>query len=247
MFSESHCHLGEITDEAIKKAESDGFTILMTSGIDLKSSLMAVETAKKHKIVKACVGVHPWYADDYNDNIEAKFLELAKLDDVVAISEIGLDFKGRMTKEWVREDRYIEKPIQYDAFKSQLKLANSLNMPAIIHDRADGQEILDIVEEHGDLEAGIAIHGFSKGPEYAERCVNLGIMLSVGRRTIETGDPEFIEAIKDTPIDYLLTETDSSNPEGVLRVCDLIGKVKGLTRQQVGTVATKNLMKLCNL
>ena len=247
MFSESHCHLGEITDEAIRKAESDGFTLLMTSGIDLNSSLMAVETAEKHKIVKACVGVHPWYADDYNDKIEAKFLELAKLDDVVAISEIGLDFKGRMTKEWVREDRYIEKPIQYSAFKSQLKLAKSLNMPAIIHDRADGQEILDIVEEHGDLESGIAIHGFSKGPEYAERCVNLGIMLSVGRRTIETGEPEFIEAIKKTSIDYLLTETDSSNPEGVLRVCDLIGEIKGLTRQQVGTAATQNLMRLCNL
>ena len=247
MFSESHCHLGEITEEAIRKAEKDGFTLLMTSGIDLNSSLQAVETAEKYKIVKACVGVHPWYADDYNDKIEAKFLELAKLDEVVAISEIGLDFKGRMTKEWVREDRYIEKPIQYKAFKSQLKLARSLKLPAIIHDRAEGQEILDIVEEYGDLKSGVAIHGFSKGPEYAKRCVNLGIMLSVGRRTIETGEPEFMEAIKSTPIDYLLTETDSSNPEGVLRVCDLIGKVKGLTRQQVGTAATQNLMKLCNL
>ena len=165
MFSESHCHLGEITEEAIRKAEKDGFTLLMTSGIDLNSSLQAVETAEKYKIVKACVGVHPWYADDYNDKIEAKFLELAKLDEVVAISEIGLDFKGRMTKEWVREDRYIEKPIQYKAFKSQLKLARYLKLPAIIHDRAEGQEILDIVEEYGDLKSGVAIHGFSKGPE----------------------------------------------------------------------------------
>lgn len=247
MFSESHCHLGEITDEAIRKAESDGFTLLMTSGIDLNSSLKSVETAKKYKIVKACIGVHPWYADDYNDKIEEKFMKLAKLDEVVAISEIGLDFKGRITKEWVREDRYIEKSIQYNAFKSQLKLARSLDMPAIIHDRADGQEILNIIEENGDLESGIAIHGFSKGPEYAERCVNLGIMLSVGRRTVETGEPEFIEAIKRTPLDYLLTETDSSNPEGVLRLCDLIGEIKGLTRQQVGTSATRNLMRLCNL
>jgi TatD DNase family protein len=247
MFSESHCHLGEISDEAIRKAESDGFTLLMTSGIDLNSSMKSVETAKKYKIVKACIGVHPWYADDYNDKIEEKFMKLAKLGEVVAISEIGLDFKGRMTKEWVREDRYIEKSIQYNAFKSQLKLARSLDMPAIIHDRADGQEILNIIEEYGDLESGIAIHGFSKGPEYAERCVNLGIMLSVGIRTVETGEPEFIEAIKRTPLDYLLTETDSSNPEGVLRLCDLIGEIKGLTRQQVGTAATRNLMRLCNL
>lgn len=247
MYSESHCHLGDITNESIRKAEKDGFSILLTSGIDLNSSLNAVETAEKFTIVKASVGVHPWYADDYNEIIETRFLELSKLDEVVAISEIGLDFMGRMTKEWVREDKYIEKPIQYNAFKSQLALASSLKLPAIVHDRAEGQEILDFIEKHGDLESGVAIHGFSKDSRYAERCVELGILLSIGKRTIETGEPEFIKAIKNTPMEYLLTETDSSNPEGVLRVCDLIGEIKGLTREQVGSAATKNLKRLCNL
>ena len=50
MYSESHCHLGDITNESIRKAEKDGFSILLTSGIDLNSSLNAVETAEKFTI-----------------------------------------------------------------------------------------------------------------------------------------------------------------------------------------------------
>ena len=59
MYSESHCHIGDMSIEDIEKAEKQGFTLLLTSGIDLPSSEQAVSTAQKHKIVKACVGVHP--------------------------------------------------------------------------------------------------------------------------------------------------------------------------------------------
>ena len=228
----------------IRTAESLGFKLLLTSGIDLPSSKEAIITAQRHEIVKSCVGVHPWYADEYDKSVGEEFRELAKDSECVAISEIGLDFIGRMTHEWVREDRFIDPKIQYEALDEQLALARELKLPAIVHDRAPGQEMLDILLDSGNIDTGLAIHGFSKDTDYARRCVNHGIMLSLGLRTIQNGDPSFLAAIESTPIEYLLTETDSSKPEGVITACKLIGEIKGMTTEDVGEACTRNLIRL---
>ncbi len=228
----------------IRSASNMGFKLLLTSGIDLPSSQQAVVTSQRHEIVKSCVGVHPWYADEYDDSVGEKFRTLAEDPECVSISEIGLDFIGRMTHEWVREDRYIDPKIQYKTFNDQLALAKDLSLPAIVHDRAPGQEMLDILADSGNLDTGLAIHGFSKDTDYARRCVDHGIMLSLGLRTIQAGDPSFISAVKSTPIEYLLTETDSSKPEGVITACELIGEIKGMTKEDVGEACTRNLMRL---
>jgi TatD DNase family protein len=247
MYSESHCHLTGGTDEAIKEARKAGFKLLLTSGIDLDSSIEAAASARKWDIVKGCVGIHPWYADDYTSLVEERFMELVREPEVVAVSETGLDFKGRMTKEWVREDRYIDRETQIESFKRQLRLAEKLGVPAIVHDRAEGTEIIDFMLDHGSAKTGLAIHGFSKGWGYADRCVEEGIYLSVGLRPLEAAEPGFLEAVKKLPLEYLLTETDSGDPRGVFSVCDTIAELKGLTRKEVGEAATMNLMKLCGL
>jgi len=247
MYSESHCHLTGITDEGIEKARSEGFRLLLTSGIDLDSSIEAAASAKKWDIVKGCVGIHPWYADEYTPEVDGRVRELAAEPEVVAISEIGLDFKGRMTKEWVREERYIDKDTQIECFIGQLRLAKELGLPTIVHDRADGAEIIDIMLESGSTDTGLAIHGFSKDEDYAERCVDEGIYLSIGLRPLKEPEPGFLEAVKELPLEYMLTETDSSDPQGIFNVCDMIAEMKGLTRKKIGETATKNLMRLCRV
>ena len=247
MYSESHCHLGDMTLDDLLAAESKGFKLLLTSGIDLPSSEETITTSQRHDIAKSCIGVHPWYADEYNEKVEAKFRILAKDPECVAISEIGLDFIARMTHEWVRDDQFIDPKMQYAAMNSQLELARDLELPAIVHDRAPGQEMLDILVDSGNLDTGLAIHGFSKDTDYARRCVNHGIMLSLGLRTIQNADPAFIAAVKTTPIEYLLTETDGSKPEGVITACELIGEIKGMTKEDVGETCTRNLSRLLGI
>ena len=245
MYSESHCHLNDITSEDLKKAEQQGLKLLLTAGIDLKSSEQALKTAKRSWIAKACIGVHPWYANEYTTSVGDRFTELALDEECVAISEIGLDFVGRMTHEWVREERIIDPKIQYETLDAQLGLARELSLPVIVHDRAPGMDILEILEKSGNVNTGIAIHGFAKDIDYARRCVNNGMYLSIGLRTIQSADPVFIKAVKEAPIEYLLTETDSNKPEGVITVCRLISELKDSTMEEVGKVTTKNLKRLC--
>jgi len=247
MFSDSHCHLGDITHEAIEKAEESGFELLLTSGIDLISSEQAVKTARKYGIVRACIGIHPWYADEYSEGAKRLLRELAEDSEVVAVSEIGLDYVGRMTKDWVYEERIVDKAVQVVAFLEQLNLAKELDLPVLVHDRTPDQELLNVIEAEGNADVGAAIHGFSKGPEYARRCVQMGVYLSIGKRPLEAENEAFMDAIKQTPLEWLLTETDSDEPAGVLTVAEKIAKLKSLTRAELGKAATVNLKKLIGI
>ena len=247
MFSESHCHLRGANREAMEKAERAGVELILTAGIDMASSEEAVETADEFGIVKGSVGIHPWYADEYSPENLVKLRELAKRGEVVAISEIGLDFVGRMTHQWERSDEVIDPDIQRAALRGQIGLAKELGLPVLVHDRAPGEEVLDILGETGIVDVGAAIHGFTKGPGYAERAVGMGVYLSIGRGLVRGGNEELEEAIRRTPLEWLLTETDSGDPTGVLQVAERIAELKGATRDEVGLAATRNLKKLLKL
>jgi len=236
-----------MTEEGVAEAKKARVELVLTAGIDMASSEEAVETAGKFDIVKGCVGIHPWYADEFGPENLGKLRELAKRDEVVAISEIGLDFVGRMTRQWERTEEYIDPDIQREAFRVQIGLARELGLPVLVHDRAPGQEVLDILEEEGIVGVGAAIHGFTKGPEYAKRAIEMGVYLSIGRALQRGENKDLEEAVRQTPVEWLLTETDSGDPTGVLTVAEKIGELKGLARDEVGLAATKNLKKLLKL
>ncbi len=163
------------------------------------------------------------------------------------MSEIGLDFAGRMTREWVRSSEVIDPIIQRAAFRAQIGLAKEMGLPVLVHDRAHGEEVLDVLEETGIVEVGAAVHGFSKGSEYARRAVGMGVYLSIGRGLLRGENEELAEAIRRTPMEWILTETDSGDPTGVLSVAEKIAELKGMTMDEVGLAATSNLKKLLRL
>ncbi|MFB0543671.1 MAG: TatD family hydrolase, partial [Candidatus Bathyarchaeia archaeon] len=240
MFVETHGHLvgvrGEQNlDEVMKRATEAGLVLILTAGIDLPSSVQAVEVAKRYEPVKACVGVHPWYADEDNEEVHEKLRLLAGDEEVVAVSEIGLDFFGRMDHNWRRSEEYIPEEIQRKTLRGQLSLAKEMGLPVIVHDRAKGFETLEILKGEGVSEIGGAIHGFSGDLGYAEKCIDLGLYLSIAGRALSTpGNERLREAVREVPLEWLLTETDTGAPEGVVEAAELIGELKGLTLEEVG-------------
>lgn len=248
MFSDSHCHLRGLTDEVVEQAAESGVELALTSGIDLASSMEAILSARKYDIVKACVGIHPWNADQYSEDALHRLRELAADPEVVAISEIGLDYRGRRNREGQYVSEYIDKQIQRKAFRGQLRLAKELGLPVLVHDRTPDQEILDILKEMTNTETEAAIHGFSKGLAYANRCIDMGIYLSIGSRAISAKENEALrKAVKKIPLRLLLTETDSRSPLGVLTVAEKIAMLKGLKTEEVGKETTRNLKRFIKL
>jgi TatD DNase family protein len=248
MFSEAHGHLGGDIDSAVTRAENAGVELILVAGIDLASSEKAVNLAARFEPVKACVGIHPWNADEYSERAKGRLLELTSKDGVVAISEIGLDAVGRRD----RTGEYVNKPlpmdVQLEAFLGQLDLAKEVDLPVIVHDRMPSVEVLNYLEERDVGGLGAAIHGFDKDETYAERFTAMGAYLSISARSILIQENEGLrKAIMSTPIEWLLTETDRGEPADVVESAREVAKLKGLMVEETGRKATENLRRLLRL
>lgn len=98
-FIDTHCHLdmkdyADDLDETLEKAHRHGVHSIITIGIDEKSSIAAVELAKKHPSIKASIGIHP---HDVNQITATAYQRLKNLADdnkehIVGYGEIGLDY-----------------------------------------------------------------------------------------------------------------------------------------------------------
>ena len=249
MFSECHCHLRSpsenATQQTIREAEKRGVELVLDAGIDIASSELAIQNASTYPIVKACVGIHPWNSDQYSGETLDSLRTLASKAHVVAISEIGLDYVGRRDRTGTYVNDYADKSIQQNSFRGQLRLAKELQLPVVVHDRTSTQEVLDILHEEGNAETGAVIHGFSKDYAYARRCMDMDIYLSVGlRQIVATGNEILREAVKQIPLTWLLTETDTSDPGGVLTVAERVAELKRTSVDEVGRVTTQNLRRI---
>jgi Tat protein secretion system quality control protein TatD with DNase activity len=94
----------------------------------------------------------------------------------------------------------------------------------------------------------VAIHGFSKDMNYARRCIDSGIFLSIGQRTLfDPNNKAFREIVAKIPLESILSETDSGEPEGVIKVVEKVAELKNLDREYVGEVTTNNLRRLLKI
>ena len=97
MLIDSHAHL-DIRDfdhdrtAVIDRAVSGGLTHIITIGIDLNSSLRALELARTHDSLFASVGFHPHNAGRFNSHELDILAEVASDDKIVAWERSGLIF-----------------------------------------------------------------------------------------------------------------------------------------------------------
>ena len=145
MLFDSHAHINEASyspeerAELIKTIEASDVDYVADIGYDLASSKLAVEHAARYPWCYAVVGCHPHDAKSMDDMELAMYKGLARKKKVVAIGEIGLDFHYD----------YSPRDIQREWFRRQIRMANQLKMPIVIHSREADQETMDILKEEG--------------------------------------------------------------------------------------------------
>ena len=142
---DSHTHINndgyseEERAQLIAAIEDSEVAYVMDVGFDLPSSERAVSDAALLPWCYAAVGVHPHDTKTMTEEIYEKIRRLAGQPKVQAIGEIGLDFYYNHS---VAED-------QRYWFRRQIRLANELHMPIVIHAREADQETMDILKEEG--------------------------------------------------------------------------------------------------
>lgn len=138
------------------------------------------------------IGVHPWDSAGATDLQLQQLSRLARLPQVVAIGEAGIDKLRGASRER-----------QIELLRAQALLAEEVAKPLIIHCVGAWEDILRL---HRELSPGQPwiIHGFRGKPELARQLLAAGLYLSLG----EHFNPETAKIV---PLDRLLVETDESS------------------------------------
>ncbi len=211
---DNHCHLDTTRGddesamavrEALDLAASVGVTRIVQIGCDLPGARWAVETARAHDEIVAGVALHPneaplLAARGRLDEALAEIESLARSSDRVrAIGETGLDHFR------TGEDG---RAAQQASFRAHVELAKALDKTLVIHDRDAHDDVVRLLDEMGPPERWV-MHCFSGGADLARACLDRGAYLSfAGTVTFKNAEP-LREALRVTPLDRILVETDA--------------------------------------
>ena len=165
---------------------------------DIADAERCIELSEKFDHMYATVGIHPHECEKCTD-IKADMDAVAALsrrEKVVAVGEIGLDY--HYDKEWEQK--------QKEYFDAQLSLAESLDLPVIIHDRDAHGDVFDILRAH-KKSRGI-IHSCSESAETVKEYVKMGWYISFSGVITFKNATKILDAVRATPTDRILVETD---------------------------------------
>ncbi|MDR2205283.1 MAG: TatD family hydrolase [Flavobacteriaceae bacterium] len=140
-------------------------------------------------------GIHPKDIDEnFNENLE-KIKMISQRENCFAIGECGLD-------SLVSAD----KKIQEDVFLRQIKIAEELRKPIIIHCIRSFYEIISF-RKH--TRQAMIIHGFNKKQSVAEDLLKNNFYLSFGKAVLYHLSLQNI--VKMMPLDKMFLETDNED------------------------------------
>ena len=204
MLIDSHAHLDmpefeKDREQVLERALEGGVTRVITIGIDLPSSLKALELANKYDFIFSTIGYHPHNAKDADDSTLEELAKLGREPKVIAWGEIGLDFYRRHSPP--------EK--QKRIFEEQLDMAGHFDLPVIIHDRDAHREVFEILKEKGNTSRKGVIHCFSGDYKMAMAFIEIGFHISIPGTVTYKKASVVQEVAASIPIESLLIETDA--------------------------------------
>lgn len=254
MMIDSHAHLDmkrfdKDRDQVLERATAAGLTHIVTVGIDLKSSLAALNLAKKFDFIFSTIGYHPHNAKEMGPQEEKALCKLATEANVVAWGEIGLDFFHKHSPP----------ATQIDVFKRQIDLAREVDLPIIIHDRDAHDEVLEILKSRGNGRYRGVIHCFSGDYALALTFLDMGFYLSIPGTVTYKNAHQVREVAARTPLDRLFVETDApfltpvphrgdrNEPSFVAHTVREIARLRKTAPEKVARQTAINAAKLFNL
>ncbi|MBN1770571.1 MAG: TatD family hydrolase [Deltaproteobacteria bacterium] len=253
---DSHAHLdfadfdGDV-DGVLERARAAGVVgvIAVGSGRGLESGAAAVVLAARQLDVWATVGIHPHDAVLADDAAVAVLRGLAVRPRVVAVGETGLDYHYD----------HSPRPRQRDAFAAQLRLAQELRLPVVVHTREADDDTLAILRAEGVPWGGV-LHCFSGGERLARAGLELGLHVSFsGVLTFPKADGLRAVARDVVPLERSLVETDSPylapvphrgrrcEPAHVVHTARKLAELHGVTLEEAARVTTGNVRRLFGL
>ncbi|MCQ2770387.1 MAG: TatD family hydrolase [Clostridia bacterium] len=185
-------------DELLKEIFAGDVGYITCVASNIEDSIECINYANRYDNIYASAGIHPHECEkliDINADMQ-KLEQLLTKNKVVALGEIGLDY--HYDKDWeIKQKEY---------FDAQLSLSEKLKLPVIIHDREAHMDVFDIIKSHPNS-TGI-IHSCSESNEMVKEYIKRGWYISFSGTITFKNASKVLDAVKATPLDRILVETD---------------------------------------
>jgi TatD DNase family protein len=243
---DAHVHLSDAEytgriDELIADAKNAGVAALITNSMDLKTCQNDVKLATQYpSLVYPALGIHPWNVNvieekEIQETID--FIQQHK-DAVKAVGEIGLDAKYETI--WEKQTM---------VFDRMLRLAETLELPVIIHSRGTTDKVVEMLPSYRLKR--VLLHWFSHPMTALAKALDNGYFITEGPPvTYSNGIREVVDK---TPITNLLTETDGpvtywkqpfngqlTKPSYIRNVIGAVAEIKKMQAEEVAEQIIRN-------
>lgn len=252
MYIDTHAHLTfpefQIDlPEVIRRAKEANIEAIVNIALDDEATSKSIKMAEEYPdFIFNAVGLHPHDASQWNAETYDKLKEITEKNKIVAIGETGLDYHYKLSP--------IEQ--QQMVFRKLLRLAQELDVPAVIHSREAAEDTIKIIREENRGNLKGVMHCFSGDMDLGRWTLDMGLYISF------TGNITFPkanivrEAAKQIPLDRLMIETDCpflapqefrgkrNEPAYVIKVAEKIAEIKSLSLEEIAMATTRNAIKL---
>jgi TatD DNase family protein len=253
MLFDTHAHLddrafNEDRETLLQELPQQGLSLVMNPGCSLRSSENADALSKQYDYIYAAVGSHPDAADEVNEAVLEQYRQLVRNNPKIkAIGEIGLDYHY--------ED--IPRELQKAAFRAQMKLAEELQLPVIVHEREAHADAMEILDEFPTV-TGV-FHCYSGSAEMAKELVRRGWYIGFTGVLTFKNAKKAVEVAKTLPHDRLVLETDCpymapepfrgkrNHPGYLYRMAEKLAELWELPVEEVQTITLENGKRLYHI
>jgi len=243
---DAHVHLSDAEyishiDELITDARNAGVIALVTNSMDLQTCQNDVKLAEKYPdLVYPALGIHPWNVNVIKDNELQETIDFIQKQKgiIKAIGEIGLDYKYETI--WEKQTMVFDK---------MLRLAETLELPVIIHSRGTTDKIIEVLPSYRLKR--VLLHWFSHPISALSKALDNDYFITEGPPV--TYSNGIREVVNKTPITNLLTETDGpvtywkqpfngqlTKPSYIRNVVEAVAEIKKMKVEEVAEQIIRN-------
>jgi len=245
---DSHCHLDVADFDADRQTvladcRAQGVSRIVVPGIVASGWDNLLQVCRQHKGLYPALGLHPVYLDEHGaDDLKMLQQRLVDAPDVVAVGEIGLDF--------FLPD--LDRQRQIELFEAQLTIANTAELPVILHVRKAHDQVISILKRFRPK--GGIVHAFNGSLEQAQQYIGLGFKLGFGGMITYERSSKLRSLAKQLPLESLVLETDApdmsgepcrgqrNSPQYLPQYLAALAEVRDEPAEHVAAVTTQNAM-----
>lgn len=257
MLIDTHAHIYESgfdadRKEVIRHAQEAGVERILLPAIDSESHQQLLDLCAQHPgVCIPMMGLHPTSVNDnprWREELEVveHHLKNPPTGGFCAIGEIGLDFY------WSNDFR----DEQIEAFRHQIELALTYDLPVVIHTRNAWEEMCTVINDYAGRGLRGVFHAFSDTAETYRRLREYGDFLFGIGGVVTFKKNTLAEVVREMEIGEIVLETDCpyltpvphrgkrNEPAYVSYIAEKIAELKGVTSEEVAATTTTNAERI---